>query len=167
MYHAKRSVESRAHGCDDVGMSRGVRVSGPLPPWKEHLDIAREQAGTKHMDEADVMRYVAFARRMRKARDEHDPYWSLRTLAGHAKIDIGSLHRIENGKRPHLAVHSFLAICEALGMHPLWAWFGDTRYKDQEWHAKTEWTDVQGRIGKVEAPPASRIVRKRPAEKSG
>lgn len=144
-----------------------------LPNWDGMLEAARRAAGAKRFTDEHLHNYVAFARRMRQARDAHEPYWSLHDLSRETGIDVGSLHRIENGLRPHVSAHSVFVICQALRTHPLWMWFGDRHYHGSGWYQASAWADADGparlpiRRKVAEVSPVSTILKRRAGKQVG
>lgn len=51
----------------------------------------------------------------------------LRFIAERTGIGLATLSRIENGLQREMSVGNFFALCEALDLDPLRAWYGDAR----------------------------------------
>jgi DNA-binding Xre family transcriptional regulator len=82
-------------------------------------DVAK---GRSHKYE-DFVRRVG--KRINTRRDEAG--LSLRDLSARTGINIATLSEIENGLQKELSAGNFFAICEALALDPLIAWYGETR----------------------------------------
>ena len=152
------TLELRAHGWHDGRMAKRGKVPEELPEWDEMLRIATRAAGGKKLDpKSDLPNYVAFAKRLRSLRDEHD--LSLGELGKMARVERSAILRIEQGQRPHMSVHSFFSLCVALSVHPLWMWFGDARFKTTWVPPPSQWRDVGGRPTGDPAPVSGTVSR--------
>lgn len=100
----------------------------PLAPKEEsdkaHLvGVGKERSA----DFVDVVRLVGKRLNLRRT----EARMSVRDLSRASGVNINTISKIERGKQKELTAWAFFALCEALRIDPLLAWYGETRKPEE------------------------------------
>lgn len=126
--------EVRAAPVDVDELSHGSRAKCHLLPTlstlkDEHAgegtdtgaDVARaRERSTRY---ADIVLLVGQRLKLRRM----EAGYSMRRLKELSGIDINTISKIERGEQNQLSAGNFFALCEALALDPLLAWYGESR----------------------------------------
>jgi len=121
----------------------------------ENVDVATGDTRGDRYEAWAVMAGQRLTTRKAELEQELGREITTRELQDQTGVDKSQVSRILNGAQKNVSVGNFFAICEALKIDPLKAWWGDSRRAPMGWPRSSGAPALTAEIRPSEPPPAS------------